>query len=528
VPTTHDAAASQQPKSAPASPHRRLVLVLLGPKPIPLGVGIAVATAFISIETLLVQWFRHTGSANSFGALFLLGVLVVSAAGGFGLAVATTLVSALVYFYFHVARDGSFVVNGRAFAVLAVFLTTALIANVLGRQARLRATEIEERRQQSDAAASLASTLAEQQAALRRVATLVARGVAPAEIYTAAVAELCRGWGVDNVSILQYGPNGATVVVGARDEHGKDVIPEGDHLSLEGDSVAALIQREGRPARMDSYVGATGSLAERLRSLGLRSAVGAPILVDGRIWGALIIWSAGTEPLPPGTERHIGDFADLVSTAIANAETRARIVTAADHARQQIERDLHDGAQQQVVSLGLQLRAVEATVPPDQQELREQISRAVAGLGAIASELREISRGIHPGIRSKGGLGPAIKGLARRSAIPVELDLGVNSRMAEPVEVAAYYLVAEALTNAAKHARASEVAVRASTEDGKLRLTVVDNGIGGADIGRGAGLIGLKDRVEALSGRLDVVSPAGCGTTLVATIPLTPDATDST
>lgn len=502
--------------------------MLLGPQPLPLSVGIAVAAGFIGVETLLVHWFRHTGAANSFGALFLLGVLVVSAAGGFGLAVATTLVSGLVYFYFHIARGGSIDVDGRAFVVLFSFLITALIANVLGRQARLRATEIEERRRQSETAAALARTLAEQQAALRRVATLVARGVAPTEIYPAAVAELSRGWGVDNVAILQYGPHGATVVVGARDEYGEDVIPEGDHLSLEGDSVAALIQREGRPARMDSYVGATGELADRLRSLGLRSAVGAPILVDGRIWGALIIWSARPEPLPPGTERRIGDFADLVSTAIANAETRARIVTAADHARQQIERDLHDGAQQRVVSLGIELRSVEAAVPPDQQELREQISRVVVGLGAIASELREISRGIHPGILSKGGLGPAIRGLARRSAIPVELDVNVNSRMPESIEVAAYYLVSEALTNAAKHARATEVTVRAGTEDGKFHLTVVDNGVGGAVIGSGSGLIGLKDRVEALSGRLEVLSPAGCGTTLVATIPLTLDTIDST
>ncbi len=528
MPTTHDARASQPRKSPLASPRQGLLSVLLGPQPLPLGLGIAVATAFISVETLLVHWFRHTGSANSFGALFLLGVLVVSAAGGFGLAVSTTLVSALIYFYFHLARDGSVVVNGRAFIVLIAFLTTALIANILGRQVRLRATEIEARRQQSDAAASLARTLAEQQAALRRVATLVARGVAPTEIYPAAVAELSRGWGVDTVAVLQYGPSGATVVVGARDEHDKVVIPEGEHLSLEGDSVAALIQREGRPARMDSYVGATGSLAKCLRSLGMRSAVGAPIIVDSRIWGALVIWSARTEPLPQDTEQRIGDFADLVSTAITNAETRARIVTSADHARQQIERDLHDGAQQQVVSLGLQLRAVEATVPPDQPDMREQISRVVVGLGAIASELREISRGIHPAILSKGGLGPAIKGLARRSAIPIELDLGISSRMPEPVEVAAYYVVSEALTNAAKHARATEVAVRARIEDGEFHLTVSDDGIGGAVVGSGSGLIGLKDRVEALSGRLNVGSPPGGGTTLDASIPLPADTADNT
>jgi signal transduction histidine kinase len=315
--------------------------------------------------------------------------------------------------------------------------------------------------------------------------------------------------------------------VNARDRHGEAIIPEGEHLSLEGDNVAALIQRQGRPARMDSYDGAAGPTAERIRSLGLFSVAGAPILVDGRIWGALIVGTARNEPLPPGTERRIEDFADLVSTAIANAEirveltaSRARIVTAADHARQRFERDLHDGAQQHVVSLGLQLRAVEALVSPEQHELRTQMSSAVVGLGAIGAELREISRGIHPAILSRGGLGPAIKGLARRSPIPVGLDLSVNSRMPEQVEVAAYYVVAEALTNAAKYARASEVTVRAGIANGSLHLTIVDDGIGGAVVGSGSGLIGLKDRVAALGGHLDVVSPAGRGTTLAATIPL--------
>ena len=407
-----------------------------------------------------------------------------------------------------------------------VFLPIALLANVLGTQAQVRAAESEERRQKADAVASLARTLAEEQAALRRVATLVARGVAPAEIYPAAVAELSRGLGVDNVTLLQFGPDGATVVANARDQ-GKAIIPKGEHLSLEGDNVSSSILRQGRPARMDSYDGATGPTAERIRSLGLLSVAGAPIIVDRRIWGALMIGSARAETFPPGTERRIEDFADLVSTAIATAEiraelsaSRARIVTAADHARQRFERDLHDGAQQRVVSLGLQLRAVEALVPPDQHELRTQMSSAVIGLGAIAAELREISRGIHPAILSRGGLGPAIKGLARRSAVPVVLDVDVSSRMPEQIEVGAYYVVAEALTNAAKHARASEVTVRAGTADGSLHLTIVDNGIGGAVVGSGSGLIGLKDRVEALGGHLAVVSPAGRGTTLAATIPL--------
>ena len=311
------------------------------------------------------------------------------------------------------------------------------------------------------------------------------------------------------------------------------IMPTGERLSLDGDNVAALIQRQGAAARMDSYVDAAGPTAERVRSLGLQSGGGAPIPVDGRIWGALIVASARAGPLPPGTELRIRDFADLVATAITNAEaraelnaSRARIAAAADQARQRFERDLHDGAQQHVVSLGLQLRALEERVPPDQHELQRQISVVVDGLGSVAAELRELSRGMHPAILSKGGLGPAIKALARRSTIPVALDLDVTARMPEQVEVAAYYVVAEALTNAAKYARASEVTVRAGTADGNLLLTIRDDGIGGAVIGSGSGLIGLKDRVEVLAGRFEVVSPYGCGTTLAATIPLDSAAQD--
>jgi signal transduction histidine kinase len=499
--------------------------VLLPRQPLPLSVGVAVASAFIIVETVFVAWFQDAGSEKSFRALFLLGVLVISAAWRFGLALATTLVSAAIYFYFHLDHGGPIVLHD-LLAVL-VFLPIALLANFLGRQAQVRAAESEEGREKADAAAALARTLAEEQAALRRVATLVARGMAPAEIYPAAVTELCRGLGVDDVALLQYGPDGATVVAGGRELNGQALMHVGERFSLEGDNVSALILRRGRPCRMDSYIGAAGSTAERIRSLGLLSVAGAPIIVDGRIWGALMVGSTGAEPLPPGTERRIEDFADLVSTAIANAEiraeltaSRARIVTAADHARQRFERDLHDGAQQRVVSLGLQLRFIEALSLPDQEELRMQVSSAVIELGAIAAELREISRGIHPAILSRGGLGPAIKGLARRSPLPVDLDIGADSRMPQQVEVAAYYVVAEALTNAAKHALASEVAVRAYVADGSLRLTIIDNGIGGAVLGHGSGLVGLKDRVEALGGHLDVVSEAGRGTTVAVAIPL--------
>jgi signal transduction histidine kinase len=247
------------------------------------------------------------------------------------------------------------------------------------------------------------------------------------------------------------------------------------------------------------------------------------------------VGSYEADPLPADTEERLGDFADLVSTAIANAATRdeliatrdeliasrARIVAAADDARRRIERDLHDGAQQRLVSLGLQLRLAESSVPPDMQSLKELVSGVVSGMTAVSSDLQEISRGIHPAILSDGGLGPALKTLARRCPIPANIDVRVGGRLPESVEVAAYYVVAEALTNAAKYANASSVSICAELKDATLCLSIQDDGIGGADSRKGSGLIGLKDRVEVLGGQMNVISPPGSGTSLHITIPLT-------
>ena len=325
------------------------------------------------------------------------------------------------------------------------------------------------------------------------MATLVARGVTPAEVYAAVATELARCLGVYYSALWRYEPDGAATLLAARDDDpGLTKMPVGARFSLEGDSVPAMVLRTGRPARMDSYENAAGSTAARLRDLGLRAAVGAPIVVDGRVWGAAIVGSSRPEPLPPDTEARVADFTDLVATAIANAQahaeltaSRARIVAAADDARRRLERDLHDGAQQRLVSLGLQLRIAEASVPSELQSLREQISDVVDGLVGVSEEVQEISRGIHPAILSKGGLGPALKTLARRSTVPVELDLAVDRRLPESAEVAAYYVVAEALTNAAKHARASQVTVRVEAEDANLHLWIRDDGIGGADVSYG-------------------------------------------
>ena len=513
----------------------RLVSLLLRPTAPHLALGVVAAAFLIVAETVLVYLLKQVAPGMAFGVIYLLGVLVISTGWGFGLAVTMSVASALAFDYFHLQPGGIVPDSAADVVVITMFVVVALAANTLAGVARARAAEADQRRQEADQrrreadlAAEQAHALAELQAALRRVATLVARGVTPAEVYAAVATELARCLGVYYSALWRYEPDGAATLVVARDDDpGLKKMPVGARFSLEGDSVPAMVLRTGRPARMDSYENAAGSTAARLRELGLRAAVGAPIVVDGRVWGAAIVGSSRPEPLPPDTEARVADFTDLVATAIANAQahaeltaSRARIVAAADDARRRLERDLHDGAQQRLVSLGLQLRTAEASVPSELQPLREQISDIVDGLVDVSAEVQEISRGIHPAILSKGGLGPALKTLARRSTVPVELDLAVDRRLPEPAEVAAYYVVAEALTNAAKHARASQVTVRAEAEDANLHLWIQDDGIGGADSTMGSGLTGLIDRVEALGGKMAVWSQPGSGTSLLVEIPV--------
>jgi signal transduction histidine kinase len=426
------------------------------------------------------------------------------------------------------------IVDGRLWGAAIVGSTTsepmpADTETLLADFAHLVATAIGNAAARADLRASRdeLQVLADQQAALRRVATLVARGVSPSEVFSAVAAELARVLAVQHGSVWRYETDGAVTLLAAIDEPGAKKMPVGDRFTLEGDNLAATVLHTGHPARMDSLDEAAGSAAARIRELGIRAAVAAPIIVEGRLWGVASIASLRPEPLPPDTETRVGDFADLAATAIANAEartelsaSRTRIVAAADDARRRIERDLHDGAQQRLVSLALEMRTAEASVPPELYALKDRISHLVTGLAGVAEDLQEISRGIHPAILSRGGLGPALKTLARRSAVPVELDVGVDRRLPDAVEVAAYYVVAETLTNAAKHARASEVTVHVEIEGTNLHLSIQDDGIGGADTARGSGLVGLADRLAALGGQLTMSSQPGRGTSLAAKIPL--------
>jgi signal transduction histidine kinase len=373
--------------------------------------------------------------------------------------------------------------------------------------------------------------VADEQAALRRVATLVARGVSPSEVFASVAAETGHVLGAETTAVSRFEPDATATVVGSWDKPGTKpmALPLGSRWPAEADSVAGRVLRVGEPVRVSSYNGLTGPAAAWAREQGIISSVGSPIVVEGQLWGVIIAFSGTTAPQPEDTEGRLLGFTELVAMAVANTESRAelaasraRVVAAADETRRRIERDLHDGTQQRLISLALELRAAEARVPPEQKNLVEQWSRTAQGLTDVVEELREISRGVHPAILERGGLGPALRALARRAGTRVELNLGVRGRLPERVEVAAYYVVSEALTNAAKHARASVVEVDVAVNDDVLRLLVRDDGAGGADASRGSGLIGLIDRVEAVGGRIEITSPPGGGTSLLVTIPLRP------
>jgi signal transduction histidine kinase len=362
---------------------------------------------------------------------------------------------------------------------------------------------------------------AEEQAALRRVATLVAQAAPPEEVVAAVTEEAGRLLHADYAAMTRYLPD-ATMRVAATWDNSGQAPAVGTPSRLGGQNLHTMILQTGRPARMDDLCSISGEAGKVARKLGLRGVVGVPVSAEGRLWGVMMVGSR-TGPLPAGTEARLAGFTELAGTAIANAAaqvaltaSRARIVATADATRRRFERNLHDGAQQRLVSLALDLRAAQADAPP---RTGEQLDRLAAGLDDVLQELREIARGLHPAILADGGLPPALKTLARRSAVPVHLDVHVDGRLPEPIETAAYYTVAEALTNAAKHANATAVGVQV-TASGVLHLRIRDNGRGGADFRRGSGLLGLSDRAEALGGHLRLHSPSGGGTTMEITLPL--------
>jgi GAF domain-containing protein len=364
--------------------------------------------------------------------------------------------------------------------------------------------------------------LAEEQAALRRVATLVAGERRSEEVFAAVANEVGRLLSVDLANVIRYERDDTVTFVASAG----DRIPVGRRWPLgEGRNLATLVFETGRPARIDDYADATGPLAEDIRKEGVRSAVGAPIMVQDRLWGLVAAGSSQEQALPPDTEARLASFTELVVTAIANAEarrevaaSRARLVAATDDERRRVVRDLHDGAQQRVVHTIITLKLACGALEHDQEAVPALVREALDNAERANGELRELARGILPTVLTQGGLRAGVDALASRTPVPVAIDVSVG-RLPTAVEATAYFVVAEALTNVAKHARAAHAAVMARIVDGTLAVEVRDDGVGGARPD-GGGLVGLADRLAALDGRLRIDSPADGGTLVAAAIPL--------
>jgi PAS domain S-box-containing protein len=415
-------------------------------------------------------------------------------------------------------------VEGRLWGALAVHSTRteplpADTASRLGNFTELVGTAVANAQARGEIA-----RLADEQAALRRVATLVARGVPPVEVFEAVAREAGQLLGVDAMHMGRYDDGGAISVAGW--SRGGDHLPVGTRVELDGTNVASLVFQSGRPARIDGYSVGTGPTADRLRQrMNVYSSVAVPIVVDGRLWGLMIASSKQEQPLPADTESRLLGFTGLAETAISNAEaraelaaSRARLMAAADEERRRVVRDLHDGAQQRVVhtifTLKLALEALQANQPDGTGLVAEALDHAQHA----TAELRELSHGILPTVLTRGGLRAAVQALASRTPVPVEVTVSAD-RLPAAVEATAYFVVAESLTNVAKHARATAATVLAHVEDGTLQLRVRDDGAGGAHL-EGSGLVGLADRLAALDGELRVESPPGRGTLVAADIPL--------
>jgi signal transduction histidine kinase len=369
--------------------------------------------------------------------------------------------------------------------------------------------------------------LADEQAALRRVAMLAAAGASPTAVLDAVAAEVEALLDADQVALNRFEPGDEIIVMAHR---GLDVerTPVGSRVSIAGESATATVRRTARPARMEGYQSAEGEIAEIARDTGLRSSVSAPISVEGRLWGLITASWKTHEPPPPETEERMVKFAELLDTAIANADSRdqltasrARLVTAGDEARRRVVRDLHDGAQQRLVHTIVTLKLAQRALLQEDERAEALVGEALQHAEQGNAELRELAHGILPALLTRGGLQSGVDALVARLDLPVRVQVS-SERLPAELEASAYFIVAEALTNVMKHAHAARAEVTASVEDGVLQVEVRDDGVGGADPS-GHGLVGMADRVSALGGQLRVDSPGDGGTLVSATLPLSTD-----
>src|SRR3954447_21315038 len=415
--------------------------------------------------------------------------------------------------------DGPFVRESLTDSLLAtqLFIATAAITSLV-----LAAVTAERMR-----AEAAQRALAAEQAALRRVATLVAGDAQPSRVFEQVTEEVGRLLDLPGANVMKLNGGRTATVVGAWSETGEPGVAIGATLELDGDTLVPKVVRTGRAQRVERYAQAGGALAEAVRGMGYRAGVAAPVTVGGTLWGVLAAVTASDDPLPAGLEQRLCDFADLVAQALANADayeklaaSRARVVEVGDAERRRLERNLHDGAQQRLVSVALCLTVAGSQLEKDPPTAREMLTSAQEELARGLADLRELARGIHPAVLTEHGLGPALDSLLARAPIPVEIVEMPAERLAPTVEAAAYYVVAEAIANVGKYARASGATVGVSRSDTRATVIVSDDGVGGADPADGSGLHGLAARVESLNGRLHVNSPPGQGTRVRAEIPL--------
>jgi signal transduction histidine kinase len=493
--------------------------------------GLAVGAVLIAVISGVIALLRPVVPPLGLTGLYLFAILPVAIHWRPWLAGIVSVLSYLTFaFFFALPLDSFRIANADEGTALAISIVISiLIANVVSvfaRRAQTRAGEAQLRAEEAEQAQKQLRRIADDQAALRRVATLVARGARPEQVFAVVTEEVGRRLDADVAALGRYEPDGTLTEINFWSATG-DFGEAGRRWAVKGKNAVALVRDTGAPARIDSYADATGPTAGYVREQGMRSSVGAPVNVAGRLWGVMAVMSSTERPLPADTEERLSQFTEVLATAIANAQarteltaSRGRVIAAADAARRRLERDLHDGVQQRLVSLALNLRAAEDAVPDTLPGLRASLAHTAEGLKEALTDLQEIARGLHPAVLSKGGLGPALKALARRTALPVDVSVRLAPHIPENVEVAAYYVVAEALSNATKHSRATNAVVSVRTDAEALRIHVRDEGVGGADPHDGSGLVGLIDRVEALGGTIELVSPRGGGTSLSVTLPL--------
>jgi signal transduction histidine kinase len=365
-----------------------------------------------------------------------------------------------------------------------------------------------------------------EQGALRRVATLVAEGAEPARIFETVTREVGLLCGADLARLERYESDAEVTAIAAWSRDQASELATGRRFSLLGPSIAAEVLHAPGPARVDSFAGADGAIAEEARTLGIRSSVGCPVLVEGRLWGVIAASSRREGAFAPEAESQIGEFTDLVATAIANADSRdelvasrARIVAAADEARRRIRRDLHDGGQQRLVHALITLKLARRSLEDGDGGTEELIDEALEHTEGAVEALRELSHGILPSTLTRGGLRAGVEAVVARMPLPVDVDVG-NERFPPGIEATAYFVVSEALTNVVKHSGATRAEVVARASEGVLRVEIRDDGKGGATLDGGSGLVGLRDRVAAGAGSLEMESPRGGGTRIAMTLPV--------